>query len=83
MRMRVEKREFAREFNLLSSPGQTRARVARELLEDERDHELSSSCTWALGTLAYDENSSVVKLLQMKGMGIDFRHADSFQTSQQ
>jgi hypothetical protein len=39
--------------------------------------------TWALGTLAYDENSAVVKLLLMKGMGIDFRHADSFQTSQQ
>ena len=35
-RMRVEKREFAREFSQLSYPGQTRTRVAWELIRVEK-----------------------------------------------
>jgi hypothetical protein len=81
MRMRVEKRELAREFNLLSSPGQTRARVARELLEDERDHELSSSCELGFRHTCLRREQLCCEAFADEG--IDFRHADSFQTSQQ
>ena len=42
-----------------------------KLLSCSRMREIMNShprVNWALGTLAYDENNSVVKLLQMKGL---------------
>ena len=38
--MKVKKREFVLEFSLLSCPGQTRTRVASELMRVERRHVL-------------------------------------------
>ena len=34
--MRVDKRESVKEFSQLSCPGQTRTRVAREVIRDEK-----------------------------------------------